>query len=44
VDPTRKELYLSTEDFQSLLGCAPAEFEALPKWKKDDKKKKADLF
>lgn len=39
-----KELYLRDEDFKGALGCGPAEFEKLPKWKRDAAKKAAGLF
>ncbi|KAM9304745.1 villin-1 [Gastrophryne carolinensis] len=44
VDPTRKEEYLSTEDFSRILGMSRSEFQALPEWKKQNHKKAKGLF
>ncbi|XP_030625450.1 villin-1 [Chanos chanos] len=44
VDHSRREDYLSDEDFESLLGCSRADFKRLPKWRQNDLKKKAGLF
>jgi paxillin len=44
VDITKKEDYLSPEDFQQLFGMTKAQFNALPSWKRKDKKQKAGLF
>ena len=41
---TAKEMYLSDADFETVFKMARAAFEAQPKWKKDDQKKKAGLF
>ncbi|XP_018408090.1 PREDICTED: villin-1 [Nanorana parkeri] len=44
VDPTRKEDYLSNEDFQRLFGMSLAEYKGLPEWKKQNLKKSKGLF
>ncbi|KAM8966405.1 villin-like protein isoform 2-T2 [Pelodytes ibericus] len=44
VDPTRKEIYLSEEDFASILGMSKASFSQLPKWKQQNLKKESGLF
>ncbi|XP_063789984.1 villin-1 [Pseudophryne corroboree] len=44
VDPTRKEEYLSTEDFTSIFGVSRNEFQALPEWKRQNIKKEKGLF
>jgi len=44
VEPTRKELYLSNADFQQVFGISYKEFQAIPKWKQLDLKKKVGLF
>lgn len=44
VDPTRKEDFLSNEDFERILGISMAEFKALPEWKKQNLKKASGLF
>uniref|UniRef100_A0A669D126 Villin like n=1 Tax=Oreochromis niloticus TaxID=8128 RepID=A0A669D126_ORENI len=44
VDPTRKEDYLSDQDFENLLGSTRADFQRLPKWRQNDLKKKAGIF
>jgi len=42
--PNELELYLSADDFAVALGMPRSEFENLPKWKRDAKKKAAGLF
>ncbi|XP_076955034.1 villin-2-like [Bidens hawaiensis] len=44
IDLKRREVYLSTEEFESYLGMTREEFYKLPKWKQDITKKKVDLF
>jgi len=44
IDGTAKELYLSAAEFKAVLGCAPAEFAALPLWKRSAAKKSAGIF
>jgi hypothetical protein len=44
VDPTKKEEYLSNEDFAAKFGVDKATFAAQPKWKRDAKKKELGLF
>ncbi|XP_006186896.1 villin-1 [Camelus ferus] len=44
VDPSRKEVHLSVEDFTKALGMTPAAFSALPRWKQQNLKKEKGLF
>lgn len=44
IDVTQKEEYLSDAEFQSVFGMDRAAFRAMPKWKRDDAKKKKGLF
>jgi len=45
VDPSKKEMYLSDNEFKSEFGGkSKEEFAVLPKWKRDMMKKKARLF
>lgn len=44
VDPARKEEYLDDKTFKELFDMDKKTFAALPKWKKDDAKKKKGLF
>lgn len=44
VDPTVKETYLSTAEFQTIFGSDITAFNAMPKWKRDAKKKEVGLF
>ena len=44
VDPARKEEYLDDKTFKELFETDKKTFAALPKWKKDDAKKKKGLF
>ena len=44
VDPTLKETYLEDGEFRQIFGVEPAAFAALPKWKRDEQKKKVGLF
>ncbi|CAE7595284.1 VIL1 [Symbiodinium sp. CCMP2592] len=44
VDPARRELYLSDEEFQAVFGMAVADFLKQPKWKQQNAKKAKDLF
>mmetsp|Transcript_10869 Transcript_10869/g.24675 ORF Transcript_10869/g.24675 Transcript_10869/m.24675 type:complete len:415 (+) Transcript_10869:114-1358(+) len=44
VDPVRREDWLSDEDFVKVFDMPRPDFQALPKWKRDSKKKAAKLF
>ena len=44
VNPRSKEIYLSDEQFQTVMGMAPDAFAALKDWKKKDIKKAKGLF
>ncbi|KAG1701627.1 hypothetical protein DVH05_010931 [Phytophthora capsici] len=44
IDITRKEAYLSDADFQTVMEMSKSEFEGLPKWKQQAKKKEVGLF
>ncbi|XP_023665700.1 villin-1 isoform X1 [Paramormyrops kingsleyae] len=44
VDPTKKEEYLSNEDFTKVLGMARPEFYSMPIWKQKNLKKQMGLF
>lgn len=44
VDPTRKEAYLSEEDFKKVFGQTAAEFYNLKKWKQQELRKAKELF
>ncbi|KAJ8416680.1 hypothetical protein AAFF_G00325580 [Aldrovandia affinis] len=44
VDPTKKEEYLSNEDFALVLGMARLEFYSMPHWKQQNLKKQSGLF
>ncbi|KAG8432266.1 hypothetical protein GDO86_016781 [Hymenochirus boettgeri] len=44
VDPTKKEIYLSSEDFIAVFGMTQAEFKGFPEWKKQNLKKGKGLF
>ncbi|XP_076119826.1 villin-1 [Alosa pseudoharengus] len=44
VDPTKKEEYLSNEDFTLILGMARMDFYSMPDWKQQSLKKKKGLF
>jgi hypothetical protein len=44
VDPAQKEEYLSDKQFTEVMGVDRAAFRAMPKWKRDDLKKKKGLF
>mmetsp|Transcript_14915 Transcript_14915/g.50596 ORF Transcript_14915/g.50596 Transcript_14915/m.50596 type:complete len:183 (-) Transcript_14915:177-725(-) len=44
VDPTKREMYLSDEQFQQVFGCSKADFQGMPQWKRDLLKKKKGLF
>jgi villin 1/advillin len=44
VDPSKKELYLSDDDFKKAFGCTLAEFQKMPAWKQADAKKKLKIF
>lgn len=44
VDPTRKEAYLSDEQFQQVFGMTIDAFNNLKKWKQNDIKKANNLY
>ncbi|XP_040289675.1 villin-like protein [Bufo bufo] len=44
VDPSRKEMYLSDDEFAKIFGMPKAEFYQLPKWKQQNIKKQNGLF
>mmetsp|Transcript_6949 Transcript_6949/g.8354 ORF Transcript_6949/g.8354 Transcript_6949/m.8354 type:complete len:131 (-) Transcript_6949:229-621(-) len=44
VPPTKKEYYLSDEEFVQHLGMGVDEWESLKQWKRDNKKKAVGLF
>ena len=44
VNPSQKEDYLSDADFSKLFSMTRDAFRALPKWKRDTKKKELGLF
>ncbi|XP_063808367.1 advillin [Pseudophryne corroboree] len=44
VDPTRKEIYLSDQDFVAVFGMTRGEYSALPSWKQLNIKKELGLF
>lgn len=44
VDPSKKEEYLSNEEFALILGMARMEFYAMPPWKQQNLKKAKGLF
>ena len=44
VNPTKKELYLSEENFQTVFGMSAAAFKDLKAWKQNDLKKAKGLF
>ena len=44
VDPACKEEYLDEKEFRQLFACDKVAFAALPKWKRDLKKRELNLF
>jgi len=44
IDPAAKEMYLEASEFEKLFGTTKDKFKALPKWKRDQAKKKHKLF
>nr|2RJV_A Chain A, Villin-1 [unidentified]2RJW_A Chain A, Villin-1 [Gallus gallus]2RJW_B Chain B, Villin-1 [Gallus gallus] len=44
VDPSRKENYLSDEDFKAVFGMTRSAFANLPLWKQQNLKKEKGLF
>lgn len=44
IDATRREQYLTDEDFEKYFKMTKADFNALPKWKANGLKKKVKLF
>lgn len=44
IDPKRKEIHLTNDDFVAVFQMHFAEFETLPNWKKQELKKKHKLF
>ncbi|KAJ6809051.1 villin-2 [Iris pallida] len=44
IDQSRREAYLSEDEFQTVFGIMKEEFYQQPKWKQDVQKRKLDLF
>lgn len=44
IDKSRREQYLSPEDFEDAFGMKKEEFQVLPKWKRDKLKRELHLF
>mmetsp|Transcript_17465 Transcript_17465/g.22754 ORF Transcript_17465/g.22754 Transcript_17465/m.22754 type:complete len:184 (-) Transcript_17465:1411-1962(-) len=44
IDPTQREKYLADSEFEQVLGLSRADYYALPRWKRDSKKKSVGLF
>ena len=44
VDVAHRERFLSSSDFERLLGCTAEQFASLPSWKQASLKKRVDLF
>jgi len=44
VDPSRLENHLDEKDFKKAFGCTHDEYLALPKWKREARKKESKLF
>lgn len=44
VDPLRKEMHLTHDDFVAVFAMSVAAFEALPAWRKQELKKRHKLF
>jgi hypothetical protein len=44
IDNRRKEHYLAAEEFVTVLSVPEDQFEALPKWKRNELKKKAGIY
>jgi len=44
IDKSKLEFYLSDEEFASAFGMTKKEFEAVPKWKQGDLRKKVGIF
>jgi len=44
VDVTKREAYLTDEDFETVFGISKEQFYALPTWKRNDRKKAVQLF
>lgn len=44
VDPSRKEEFLEDETFNQIFAMSKADFKAQPKWKRDQQKKRYNLF
>eukprot|EP01061_Rhynchopus_euleeides_P041488 TRINITY_DN7237_c1_g2_i1.p1 TRINITY_DN7237_c1_g2~~TRINITY_DN7237_c1_g2_i1.p1 ORF type:complete len:150 (+),score=53.06 TRINITY_DN7237_c1_g2_i1:223-672(+) len=44
IDITIRESYLGDAEFEEVLSCTRKEFDALPKWKRESKKKAVGLF
>jgi len=44
VDPSRKELYIAPDEFETVMGMTPAAFDKMPKWKQQNLKKAKDIF
>ena len=44
VDGWRKEEYLNSQDFVKVVGMTTLEFQQMPQWKRDKKKRELGLF
>ncbi|XP_061432583.1 villin-1-like [Lethenteron reissneri] len=44
VDPSKKEVYLGSEDFERIFEMSPSEFAGLPQWRQKELKKAKGLF
>jgi len=44
IDPTKKEIYLTMDDFQNTFGMSYKQYQSLPKWKQTQLKQKVGLF
>jgi hypothetical protein len=44
IDPTKKETYLSDEQFMEVFGVDKNAFKNMPLWRRQEKKKKVGLF
>eukprot|EP01018_Ginkgo_biloba_P033542 Gb_40777 [translate_table: standard] len=44
IDPKKREMYLSPEEFQKIFGMDQRKFYEQPKWKQDLQKKSVDMF
>jgi len=44
IDATQKEQYLHDDEFKKIFSMTKAEFNTQPQWKKNNMKKKANLY